>query len=162
MQNRGSHAWALLDAAVDGICTASCIAIVVISFVAVVCRYAFNNSLVWSEELTRYLFIWIVFLGAAVGVRRRAHIAIDVFMGRLGPLGDSLLTLLERLATVAFAALVGIPGWAFVRIGMSNLSPALEIPMGYVYAAPVVGSVLIALYALHPGRAAASRDNLAV
>jgi TRAP-type C4-dicarboxylate transport system permease small subunit len=151
----------VLDAAVEGLCTVSCIAIVLISFVAVVCRYVFNNSLTWSEELTRYMFIWIVFLGAAIGVHKRAHIAVDVFMGRLAPGNERLLNVIERLVTIAFAALVGIPGWSFVRIGMSNLSPALEIPMGLVYAAPVLSCALIALYVLRPTEAAASHDNMA-
>jgi len=162
MARRRSRAWDLLDAIVDGLCTSSCIAIVVISFVAVVCRYVFNNSLTWSEELTRYMFIWIVFLGAAIGVRQRAHIAIDLFAGRIGPAGERLLDVVERVATIAFALLVGIPGWTFVRIGMSNLSPALEIPMGLVYAATVVGSALMILYVLRPANVAASRDNLVV
>jgi TRAP-type C4-dicarboxylate transport system permease small subunit len=162
MKTRRSPAWALLDASIDGVCTISCIAIVLISFVAVVLRYVFNNSLTWSEELTRYMFIWIVFLGAAVSVRQRANIAIDVFGGRIGPLGGQLLNLIERVATVAFALLVVIPGWTFVRIGMSNLSPALEIPMGVVYAAPVVGCGLMIVYVLRPAKAAASRDNLTV
>src|SRR6266566_2085230 len=103
MTSRGSRAWTLLDATVDGVCTISCMAIVLISFVAVVCRYVFNNSLTWSEELTRYMFIWVVFLGAAVSVRQRANIAIDLFAGRVGPRGERLLTIIERLATVAFA-----------------------------------------------------------
>jgi TRAP-type C4-dicarboxylate transport system permease small subunit len=162
MTTRRSRAWALLDGAVDGVCTISCIAIVLISFVAVVFRYVFNNSLTWSEELTRYMFIWIVFLGAAVSVRQRANIAIDLFGGRVGPVGQRLLDVIERVATIAFALLVVIPGFAFVRIGMSNLSPALEIPMGVVYAAPVVGCGLMIVYVLRRAPVAASRDNLTV
>ena len=159
MTSRISRVWRRLDALVDALCSLGCVAIVVISFIAVVCRYVLNSSLTWSEEFTRYLFIWIVFLGAAISVRRRAHIAVDVFVGRLSPLGDRVLSLIERLATIAFALLVGIPGWAFVVIGMSNLSPALEIPMGFVYLAPVVGSVLIVIYALRPPEGPAQRDN---
>lgn len=162
MKTRRSRVWALIDATVDGVCTVSCLAIVLISFVAVVFRYVFNNSLTWSEELTRYMFIWIVFLGAAVSVRQRANIAIDLFGGRVGPRGERLLDLIERMATIAFALLVVIPGWTFVQIGMSNLSPALEIPMGVVYAAPVVGCGLMIAYVLRRVRAVASRDNLAV
>jgi TRAP-type C4-dicarboxylate transport system permease small subunit len=157
-----TRAWALLDATIDAACTISCLAIVFISFIAVIFRYVFNNSLTWSEELTRYMFIWIVFLGAAVSVRQRANIAIDLFTGRVGPRGERLLTIIERAATIAFALLVVVPGWTFVRIGMSNLSPALEIPMGVVYAAPVVGCALMIVYVLRRARAAASRDNLTV
>lgn len=162
MTNWRSRTWAILDATVDHVCTISCVAMIVISFAAVIARYVLNDSLTWSEELTRYMFIWIVYLGAAVAVRQRAHIAIDLFTGRISPRGERLLTALERLTTIAFALLVGIPGLAFVRIGMSNLSPALEIPMGLVYAAPVVGCVLIIVYVLRPAPVPPSRDNLTV
>jgi TRAP-type C4-dicarboxylate transport system permease small subunit len=157
-----SRTSAVLDATVDYACTISCVAIVVISFVAVISRYVLNDSLTWSEEMTRYMFIWIVFLGAAIAVRQRAHIAIDLFTGRISARGERVLNAIERLTTIAFALLVGIPGLAFVRIGMSNLSPALEIPMGVVYAAPVLGCALIILYVLRPAKVPASRDNLTV
>jgi len=147
--------------AVDGLCTVGCMAIVVIAFAGVVCRYVLNDSLTWGDELTRYIFIWIVFLGASIAARRRAHIAVDLFAGRLSRLGEQLLNAVERLATIAFALLVGVPGWSFVVIGMSNQSPALEIPMGLVYAAPVVGCALIVLFELRPAETPARRDSAA-
>lgn len=138
--------WSLLDAVVDWLSILLLAAIVVLSFVAVLSRYALNDSLTWSEELTRYLFIWLVFLGAAICVRLRAHIAVDLFAkSQAGPLA-TLLIWLERMATLAFASLIAIPGWTFMSVGMSNLSPALEIPMGLVYAGAFVGAVLMGLY----------------
>jgi TRAP-type transport system small permease protein len=138
--------WSLLDAVVDWLSILLLLAIVVLSFVAVLSRYLLNDSLTWSEELTRYLFIWVVFLGSAICVRMRAHIVVDLFADRqIGAL-DTALIWLERMATLAFAALIAIPGWAFVSVGMSNLSPALEIPMGLVYAGAFVGAVLMGLY----------------
>ena len=60
-------------------------AISVIIFVQVICRYVFNHSLYWSEEVGRYLLIWITFLGASVGVKRYSHIGID-FLYNKSPL----------------------------------------------------------------------------
>ena len=145
-----ARAWRMLDRAVDALCSSMCLGLTAISFVAVICRYVFNSSLTWSEELTRYMFIWVVFLGAAIGVRERTHIAVDLFAGRLGLRGDAALSWIERLATLAFAGFVAIPGWTFVIVGMGNRSAAMEIPMGFVYAAPVVGGLLMAVYVLRP------------
>ena len=157
-----SRAWVWLDTAVDWLSTSALAVMCIVSFVAVISRYVFNDSLTWSEELTRYIFMWVVFLGTAIGVRTRAHIAVDVFLSKQGPGGERLLTWLEWASTLAFAALIGIPGWTFVMIGMSNLSPAMEVPMGLVYAAPVVGSVLIVIYLFRPAVTPSSRDNTAI
>lgn len=141
-----------LDRTLDAVCVLACAVLVGISFVAVIFRYVLNDSLVWSEEVARYLFVWIVFLGAAIGVRQRQHIAIDVLGSRPGPRTRSALAWLARAATLAFAALLVVPGWSFVRVGMSNSSPALQIPMGLVYLAPVVGGVLIIVYLVGAAR----------
>jgi TRAP-type C4-dicarboxylate transport system permease small subunit len=149
-RGKEASAWRVLDVTVDAICSFLCLGLTAISFAAVIWRYGFNSSLTWSEELTRYMFVWVVFLGAAIGVRQRNHIAVDLFSGRVGPRGDARLTWIERIATLAFAGFVAIPGWTFVRVGMGNLSPAMEIPMGLVYAAPVVGSLLMIVYVFRP------------
>lgn len=135
-----------LDQALDTLCVLACVALVGVSFAAVIFRYVLNDSLVWSEELARYLFIWIVFLGGAIGVRERSHIAVDVLRVRPGSRSRLALERLAQAATLAFAALLVVPGWRFVQVGMSNYSPALEIPMGLVYLAPVVGGGLIVVY----------------
>lgn len=162
MSEVADRAWRRLDAIVDWVGTLALLALTAVSFVAVIFRYVLNDSLTWSEEFARYLFIWMVFLGAAIAARRRAHIALDVFSGRLGARGERALQWVERTATLAFAALVAIPGWTFVTVGMTNLSPAMEMPMGFVYAAPVAGCALIVLYLLRPATEPARRDNEAI
>lgn len=158
---RAASAWKVLDVTVDATCSILCLGLTAISFAAVIWRYGLNSSLTWSEELTRYMFVWVVFLGAAIGVRRRNHIAVDLLSGRVGSRGDATLTWIERIATLAFAGFVAIPGWTFVLVGMSNLSPALEIPMGLVYAAPVVGSLLMIIYVFRPAPDPSRREDMA-
>lgn len=158
---KAASAWKVLDVTVDAICSFLCLGLTAISFAAVIWRYGFNSSLIWSEELTRYMFVWVVFLGAAIGVRQRTHIAVDLSLGRLGPRGDAVLTWIERLATLAFAGFVAVPGWTFVVVGMGNRSAAMEIPMGLVYAAPVVGSLLMVVYALRPAADTSRREDMA-
>ena len=103
-------------------------------------------------QVTGNINIGLAALGAAIGVREHTHITLDLFGARLGPQGHRVLDWVARTATLAFAGLLIGPGWRFVRVGMSNFSPAMEIPMGLVYLAPVVGGILIGVYLFRPGR----------
>lgn len=147
------------DASLDAACVLAFVTLVAVTFAAVVFRYVFNSSLVWGEELARYLFVWLVFLGASIGTRRGIHISIDLFGRRLGRYGERLLDWLGRLAGLVFAAMLIVPGLRLVEVGMSNLSPALGVPMAAVYLAPVVGGIFIGLYLLKPGPANAELDG---
>jgi TRAP-type C4-dicarboxylate transport system permease small subunit len=147
---RGKAVWRGIDGLVDAVCIVACAILVVVSFAGVIFRYVLNDSLVWSEELARYLFIWIIFLGAAIGVRQGAHIALDIFVAGLPARIERGLLWIERVAIFVFALMILVPGRRLVEIGMSNLSPALEIPMGLVYAAPVVSALLMISYLFRP------------
>src|SRR5574343_243623 len=63
---------------------------VVLVFGNVVARYAFNSGITVSEEVSRWLFVWMTFLGAIVGVRERAHLGSDMLTSRLGPTGKKV------------------------------------------------------------------------
>ena len=84
--------------------SAAMIAVVVLQ---VVCRYLFNNSLFWSEELARMLLVQITFLGASVAFRNRLHIAVDILAARLRPRSRQLLYTVSLLVCAAlFAAML--------------------------------------------------------
>ena len=61
----------------------SLILMVALVFIQVIMRYIFNNSLSWSEELVRYIFIWQIWLGASVGAKNNDHIRIEIFSNKL-------------------------------------------------------------------------------
>ena len=157
---RAKAVWRGIDGLVDAVCIVACAVLVVVSFAGVIFRYVLNDSLVWSEELARYLFIWIIFLGAAIGVRQGAHIALDIFVAGLPVRIERGLLWIERVAIFVFALMILVPGRRLVEIGMSNLSPALEIPMGFVYAAPVVSALLMIAYLFRPRPERPARDPI--
>ena len=116
-------------------------------FLQVIMRYIFHNSLSWSEELARYIFIWLIFLGISYGCRLRKHIKIDaallVFPKRLRKyivvLGDVLFLIFAVYLT-----------WAGIRYtaaqaSFGKMSAALRIPFQYVYSATWVGFGLTAV-----------------
>ena len=72
---------------IDQMIAAMLAVMVVLVFGNVVLRYVFNSGISVSEELSRWLFVWLTFLGAVVALHERAHLGSDMLVGRLGPLG---------------------------------------------------------------------------
>ncbi len=131
------------------------ILMVIIVFVQVIFRYILNNSLSWSEELVRYIFIWQVWLGASLGMRINEHIRVDMFVKLLPNVPQKILGILTDLLVLAFYIFLIVYGFKYLQnvIAKDMNSTALKLPLAYVYASLPVGSVIIALrYAVLVGR----------
>lgn len=104
-------------------------------------RYVMGASLSWSEELSRYLFIWATYLGVAYGVRKDAHIRVSMVTDLMSPRNAAYIRILTHVIFGAFAVFVMYQGWIMVektfRFGQKSAS--LGIPMGFVYLAPLTG-----------------------
>ncbi len=110
-------------------------------------RFVFGYSIFWSDELARFLLIWISFLGMSVGVRRGAHPGIDSLVRALPPrLARAMMTLALALALLFFAVLV-VYGGVLVLRTWAQRSVALELRMGYPYLAVPVSGLLMFLHA---------------
>ncbi len=101
----------------------------------------------WVEETSRFLFIWLSFLGAALAVERMLHIRIDFFAQRLPARARLLLEILVYFSMVAFAVVVTYEG-ALVTLRAGDRSPVLSIPMSYAYLALPLSGMAIVLFAL--------------
>lgn len=110
-------------------------------------RYVMGASLSWSEELSRYLFIWATYLGIAYAVRKDAHIRVTMATDLLSERGRVYARILTHVIVGGFAAYVMYQGWFMVektfRFGQKSAS--LGIPMGLVYLAPLTGFGLMVL-----------------
>ena len=94
---------------------------------------------IWTEELSRFLFIWMVMLGAMIGVREGTHFEVDVWP-TLGPRGNALLKIVSQVFVLAFALVFVWWGWDFVRFGWNQTSELADLPMIYIFLAwPVTG-----------------------
>jgi TRAP-type C4-dicarboxylate transport system permease small subunit len=114
---------------------------VVVIFVQVFMRYVLGSSLVWSEELARYAFIWLIYIGVSYGVKRQAHISVDALSMVLNRTGKFILEFAANIAFLAFAVILTYFGYK-VAIEVTRLSPAMGIPLMWVYLAPTVGFLL--------------------
>ena len=114
-------------------------------FLQVLLRYVFTYALDGLDEVPRYLFVWLVMIGAAAAMHRGEHTALDYFQKRLPPRGRALAAaLVNAVGMLLFLSLIKT---SFVLVPNSNLqsSAGLGLPLGYVYAAVPVGAVLILL-----------------
>lgn len=114
-------------------------------------RYLLRDPSAWTEELARYLLIWIGLLGAAYAYRTRAHLGIDLLAEKVGPAGRERLRVIAALAVLAFAVPVMIVGGtSLVQLTweLHQYSPALGLPMAAVYSVIPLSGVIIAAYAL--------------
>jgi TRAP-type transport system small permease protein len=101
-------------------------------FIQVVLRYVFSNGLVWVEELDRYIFVWLMFLGIAMGVYKQKHIAITAVADRLKGFSKGI-QLLVHIITGSFFAVLCWQGIQFVEVNMSGTAAVLPINLGIIY-----------------------------
>ncbi len=120
----------------------------IVVLLQVIYRYVLTRPLYWSEELARYLFVWISILGAALSVQKRGHFGMDFFIKMLPQKGRRLLNYLVYclMGTVVFILLV--EGVILVQKTAAQQSPAMEISMGWAYAALPAGAGLMAIHLL--------------
>ncbi len=111
----------------------------------IIMRYAFSAANAWSEELTRYLFIYTVMLGAAIAVRRNSHLQIDVIIGRLNPRTKAIFTIITTIGGIIFLAFLMFYSFRLVEQGAGTKSAGLGVTMNIPYFAVPVGCALMIL-----------------
>jgi TRAP-type C4-dicarboxylate transport system permease small subunit len=116
-------------------------------FMQVLLRYALKVSFPAIEEIVSMSFIYTIFLGAAVGMKRMEHLNIDFLLKRVPPSIQNVLGLVVAAWTALFLFFVVREGIGFVRDSYTQTTTYLNLPMSYFYAA-IPGSGLIMLYYL--------------
>ena len=106
-------------------------------------RFILNNPLSWSEEASRYLFVWISFMGAAAGVRYQVHLGIDL-MEKILPAGSYRIeVIIVNLIIQVFLLIIIYWGFKILGIIQFQESPSMHISMRYPYMAVPVGSIFM-------------------
>lgn len=118
--------------------------ITALTFYQIVLRYGFNKAPSWSEELVRFVFIWLTFIAAGMGVRERIHIGIDVVVNLLPVNLQKLAAAIVNGTIAGFGIFLLATGLEITMGTHGQPSPALGLPMSYVYASiPVMGLLMI-------------------
>ena len=134
--------------------------LVVIVVASVVFRYVLNSPLEWSEEVGRYLMIWLGFLAASIAVRQGLHVGVDFVVQLAGPRGAVWLRGLARAATAIFLLIVMGYGFVLITALWTQWSPVLNIRMTWPYLAIPVGSLLMLIQLATPSPATETKTEV--
>lgn len=115
-----------------------------IIFVQVVARYAFHHSLSWSEEVGRYIFVWISFLGMVAAFKHGSHVSLDLLLQHLKGCSRKVLLWINGLLILVMSSAIFWSGVKLFQLGTRQMSPALKLPMHLVYlVVPISGILLV-------------------
>jgi TRAP-type C4-dicarboxylate transport system permease small subunit len=132
-----------LERGADWSCQAALAVMSALVLTQVVLRYVFAAPLVWAEEATVFLMIWVTFIGSGIAIRRNAHIAMTVVADRLPTGLARAVAAASQLAIVAFLAVVAWQGFRLAAFVADQPSPAMRIPMMWPYLAIPVGALFM-------------------
>jgi TRAP-type C4-dicarboxylate transport system permease small subunit len=130
-------------------------------FIQVLFRFVFDLPLAWSEEVSRYSFIWLTMVVAPICVRERANLGMDALVGRLQERTRYWLEFVGTVLMMVLASVMLVWGALILDVVRAQQSPALGVPMLWVYAAIPVGAglMLVELAAILRDRLVALRDT---
>jgi TRAP-type transport system small permease protein len=118
---------------------------VVLVFGNVVLRYGFNSGITASEELSRWFFVWLTFLGAVVALKEHAHLGSDMLVSRLPALGKKICLVISQVLMIYITWLVFAGALSQARINLEVTAPATGLSVAWFYGAGVVFAVLAAI-----------------
>ena len=121
---------------------------IAVTFAQVIFRYVLRSPLPWSEELARYCFVWIVFLGATLGLERGVHIGVDILTILLPGRVQRWLAAINEVLILAFVLLIILASVSVVDANRLQFSPALGLQMAKVYLAIPLGMAVMVLLLL--------------
>jgi TRAP-type C4-dicarboxylate transport system permease small subunit len=115
-------------------------------FINVVARYVFGVSIIWAEEVSQYLMIWIAYLGAGLALREGRHVALEMLHDRLSAALSRKVRMVVGSLILAFLGMVTVLGFQFVVFVWQQETPVLNISLGIPSLAIPIGSLLFAVH----------------
>ena len=132
----------------DGLAACMLAAIVLLVFGNVLLRYGFNSGFTLSEELSRWIFVWMVFMGAGVALGEGKHLGTDLVTSRLPRFARQVCFAIGHVLMLYVCWLMLLGSWAQAVVNLDVTAPASGLPVAYFYASGVFFSVFAALILL--------------
>ena len=127
---------------IESIIAALLALMVILVFSNVILRYGFNSGITVSEELSRWFFVWMIFLGAVVAIKERAHLGTDMLVSRLPAFGKKICLVLTYSLMIYITALFFKGSWDQSLINLDVEAPVTGASVAWFYGSGVVFSVL--------------------
>ena len=125
------------------------VAMVVMVFGNVVLRYAFNSGITVSDEMSRYFFVWLTYIGAMVAMREGGHLGVDTMVKHLPLLGKKVCLFLSESLMLFCNALFFLGTYKMHDLQVTNVSPVVGISMIWIYGIGYVASVVMGIINLN-------------
>lgn len=109
--------------------------------VNVILRYAFNSGLTWSEELSRYFFVWMVFLGAVAALKDKMHLGVDIVVNALPKKLQKVVFVVSNGLILYILWIVVDGSWKMSVLNMNSTGPATGMPLSYLYGIGVLTGI---------------------
>src|SRR5690554_5364529 len=110
-------------------------------FLQVIYRYWFGVALTWPEALGKFSFVWMSFIGAAIGVRKNAHVRIDELINRLPERVKNVFTIIIHLVMLVILMVITVCSWDLVLKTTNSKLPGINVPVAYMYLAVPVCTI---------------------
>ncbi|MCH6267303.1 TRAP transporter small permease [Neobacillus citreus] len=121
-------------------------------FTNVILRYAFNSGITWSEEVSRFLFVWMIFLGAILAFNDNEHLGVDIVVKKLSLTGKKVMYLISNIILLITLVFLLEGSWKLTLLNTDLSAPATGMSYAYIYVFGVIMSgsmILIILYKLY-------------
>ena len=118
------------------------------TFLQVFSRYVLKNQFVWTTEVSTFVFIWITFMGASVGVKRRSHFFVDFIYNITPQKTHKYILIFTHLCVLLVALVLFVAGYRFSLMGLSMVSPTLRISMFYMYCSIFFSGLFMTLFSI--------------
>lgn len=118
---------------------------VIVIFLQVIMRYAFNNSLSWSEELGRFSFEWLTWIGISLGARMGQHIKITMLVDKLQYKGAQLANITSEIIVIIICGLTIYYGVELSKMFVGSKFTSIKISLAWGYASVIVGCGLMTI-----------------
>jgi TRAP-type C4-dicarboxylate transport system permease small subunit len=135
--------------AVEAVLAALLLGMVLMVFGNVVLRYVFNSGIVVSEELSRFFFVWLTFIGAIVAMHEGSHLGMDSLVARLGRRGKLVCLALSQALILMCCAMLFWGTWRQHEVNATTAAPVTGLPMIWVFGVGYLTSACIGAHALH-------------
>ncbi len=135
--------------AIDALLAALLLAMVVMVFGNVVLRYAFNSGITVSEELSRFCFVWLTFIGAIAAMRDNAHLGMDNVVSKLSRRGKLVCLATSQLLILGCCAMLAWGTWRQHEINATNMAPVTGLSMIWIFGVGYLTAAAIGAQALH-------------
>lgn len=101
-------------------------------FINVILRYFFHSGITWSEEVSRFMFIWLIFLGAILGLKDNEHLGVDSLIKYLSVKNRKILFVINSVIIFVMLLMVADGTWKLTLLNTDQSSPAIEIGRAHV------------------------------